>query len=396
MNNDLFPDFTNIIQIIWLVFSRGGWIVFILLLIYIAYKVYVNEIQNQYLSSIQYTMLELKPPRENPTSFYHMEQVFLQLHQLFDNWTFQEKYIEGKLVFRISLEIVSLGGKISYLARIPTKHRNLFEAAFYANFPTLEISEVGDYLENFNFDPENPSYDLFGAEFLLTKPESFPIRTYRSFEGLKGPEASDILVDPLGPLLEVFTKITDQEFYGLQYILEPVMDDSWHDEADKEIEKIKNERPMLELDEVEKGDITAVKEKLSKPGFKTKIRILHIGSIEKFNADHKKLVLSPFRVFANPTSNSFRPGYGPKKDYRFSKSLEGEYIAWWTKRRKKDLFDGYKNRSNWMGDKTYILNTEELATIFHFPITVAPISQPVESLDAKKIAPPSNLPIAEL
>jgi len=393
----------------WILFSRGGWIVFVLLAIFILYQLYLREIQIQFLESIDYTLLEIKPPKENPTSFYNAEQVFIQLHQLFDNFTFQEKYIEGRLVFRISLEIISLGGKISYLVRVPTKQRDLVEAALYANFPSLEITEVRDYLENFDFSPDDPKYDLFGAEFLLIKDQAYPIRTYREFEGLKGPEMSDIVVDPLQPLFETFTKISDQEFYGLQYIIEPVMDDSWHEDAEKEIEKIlgtkevvgpegkktevKND--MMGVDEVVKEQVNSIKRKLGRPGFDTKIRLLHIGTVEKFNSDHKKLILSPFRIFSSANFNGFRPAFGPKKDYRISKTLEAAYIDWWTKRRKKALFDGYKYRSNYIGEKTFILNSEELATIFHFPITLTPISQPVESLDSKKIAPPANLPILD-
>lgn len=408
MLNDLLSIIADIIGVIWFLVSHGGWVVLVLLAIYILYKLYVEEIQTQYLESIDYTILEIKPPKENPTSFYNAEQVFIQLHQLFDNYTFQEKYIEGKLVFRISFEIISLGGRISYLVRLPTKQRDLVEAAFYANYPALEMTEVRDYLENFDYDPEDPKYDLFGAEFLLVKDQSYPIRTYREFEGLKGPEASDIVVDPLTPLLETFTKISDEEFYGIQYILEPVMDDDWHDDAEKAVEKILGEKEvagpdgkrvkvkndMMGVDEVVKEQVTAIKRKLGRPGFKTKIRLLHLGTAEKFNSDHKKLVLSPFRIFSSANFNGFKPGFGPKKDYRISKTLEASYLSWWVKRRKKVLFEGYKARSNWKGEKTYILNTEELATIFHFPVTTTPISQPVESLDSKKIAPPANLPTA--
>jgi hypothetical protein len=407
MINGLLPDITTVLSIAWFLFSRGGWIVFVFLIIYILYQLYLAEIQSQYLASIEYTVLKIKPPKINPTPFYNAEQVFIQLHQLFDNFTFQEKYLEGKVVFSLSLEIISLGGHISYIVRVPTKQRDLVEAAFYANFPNLEITEVRDYLENFDYDPENPKYNLFGAEFILTKNQSYPIRTYREFEGLTAPELSNVVVDPLSPLLETFTKISDQEFYGIQFIIQPVMDNSWHDEAEKEIEKILGQKEIvgpdgkktkvkgdiMSVDEVTRDQVTAIKKKLGRPGFSTKIRLLHIGTAEKFNSDHKKLVLSPFRIFSSANFNGFRPAFGPKKDYTISKNLEAAYIDWWVKRRKKHLFDGYKSRSSWVGENTYILNTEELATLFHFPVAATPIPQPVESLDSKEVAPPANLPI---
>jgi hypothetical protein len=407
MTNSLLPELSEILAIAWIIFSRGGWIIFVLLGVWILYRLYLNEIQEQYLESIDYTILEIKPPKENPTSFYNAEQVFIQLHQLFDNFSFQERYLEGKLVFRISLEIISLGGKISYLIRVPTPQRDLVEAALYANYPTLEMAEVRDYLENFDYSADNPHYDLFGAEFILTKDQSYPIRTYREFEGLRAPEDSNVIVDPLTPLFETFTKISDQEFYGLQFILEPVMEDSWREEAEKTIEdllgkkevvsaegkksEIKND--MMGVDDMIKEQVKAIKSKLGRPAFKTKIRLLHIGTAEMFNSDHKKLILSPFRIFSSANFNGFRPAFGPKKDYKISKSLEAPYLERWTKKRKQLLFTAYKQRSNYIGEKLYVLNSEELATLFHFPITMTAISQPVESLESKKIAPPANLPI---
>lgn len=407
MINNLFPDFLGIFQIVWFLFSKGGWVIFVLLAIWIMYKLYLEEIQKQYLESIEYVVLELKPPKENPTSFYNAEQVFIQIHQLLDNFTFQERYLEGKLVFKVSFEIVSLGGRISYLVRLPKKQRDLVEAALYANFPTLELTEVRDYLENFDYDPEDDKYDLFGAEMILTKSQAYPIRTWREFESLKGPEVSELVVDPLTPLLETFTKISPYEFYGVQFIVQPVNDDSWHEDAEKEIikilgqkevvgpdgniKKIKND--MMGIDDITKQQIAAIKVKLGRPGYNTKIRLLHLGVKENFNKDAKKLVLSPFKVFGSANFNGFRPAFGPKKDYRVSPILEGAYIDYWVKKRKLKLFQGYKGRSNHIGEKTYILNSEELATLFHFPVTKTAVAQPVESLEMKKVQPPANLPI---
>jgi len=43
-----------------------------------------------------------------------------------------------------------------------------------------------------------------------------------------------------------------------------------------------------------------------------------------------------------------------------------------------------------------ILNTEELATIFHFPIKISGVSVPtVVGVEAKKGGPPANLPVEE-
>lgn len=391
---NLFAD-SSIPQILWTIFSHGGWLVFVVLAAYILFKIYVNEIQTNYKKSLEWTYLEIKPPRENISSFYSAEQILIQIHQLFDNWTFQEKYVEGRLVFWVSFEIVSLGGKISFIIRIPTKHRQLIEAAFYANYPHIEMNEVQDYLANFDYDPDSNKYDLFGGEMILTDDVSIPIRTYREFISLKGPDASEKVVDPLAPLLEVWTRLHPKELYAYQLVLKPVGDGSWQDKADKLADELKGDKDFMQLDDVTKLRIAAIKAKVGKLGYEAKIRFLHIGAKEVFNPDAKKLILSPFKVFNSANFNSFKMAFSTKLNWRISTTLEAPFNNYWVRQRKIEIFRAFKDRSTWIGEKMYILNTEELATLYHFPITGEGIIPPpaVETVDVKKIQPPANLPI---
>lgn len=386
-------DNGSILGIMWFIFSHGGWVAFVLLAVYILFQIYMNEIQDNYKKGIEWTILEIKPAKENLASFYNAEQIFIQLHQLYDNWTPQEKYLEGRLVFWLSFEIVSLGGKISFVLRIPTKQRELVEASFYANYPNIEINEIQDYLANFEYDPDDGKVEMFGGEMILADKESVPIRTYREFISLKGPDASEKVVDPLGPLLEVFTRLHPKEFYAMQIIIKPEGDGAWKDEATEIAEKLQGEKDYMQLDEITKLRISAIKAKLGKPGFKTKIRLLHMGSAENFNSDAKKLILSPFKVFNSANSNSFRLAYSTKLNYRISPTLEAPFIKYWARQRKINIFNAFKGRSTWIGEPMYTLNTEELATLFHFPITADITNPSVETIDIKKIQPPANLPI---
>ncbi len=393
MDTGLFENLSSIAQTMWFIFSHGGWVVFVLLLIYILFQIYLNEIQTHFKNSLEWTTYEIKPPKENIASFYNAEQIFIQLYQLFDNWTPQERYIEGRLVYWLSLEIVSLGGKISYVIRVPTKQKQLIEAAFYANYPHIEMNEIEDYLSHFDYNPDDGKHELFGSELILSENEVIPLRTYREFISLKGPDASEKVVDPLSPLLEVFTRLDPKEFYAMQLIITPVDAGSWRAEAEKLADELKGETEFLNLDDVTRLRIAAIKSKLSKPGFKSKIRILHMGAKDVFNADGKKLVLSPFNIFSSANFNSFKTAFSVKKDYRISPTLEAPFINYWVRQRKLDLFRAFKTRSTWIGTPMYILNTEELATIFHFPITADHVNASVETVDIKKIQPPANLPI---
>ncbi|HEX3099415.1 MAG TPA: hypothetical protein VHQ41_00390 [Patescibacteria group bacterium] len=383
----------SIASTLWYIFIHGGWVVFVILTIWILFQIYLNEIQTNYKNSLEWVVYEIKPPKENLASFYNAEQIFIQLHQLFDNWTFQEKYIEGRLVFWLSLEIVSLGGKISYVIRVPKKQKELVEAAFYANYPHIEMNEIEDYLENFEYDPDNDKYDLFGAEMILTQKEVIPIRTYREFISLKGPDASEKVVDPLSPLLEVFTRLSPKEFYAMQIVIKPVGDDSWRKDAEAEVTKLQGEKDFHQIDDITKLRIASIKSKLGKPGFKTKVRLLHMGTTGDFNKDAKKLVLSPFKVFNSANFNSFKAAFAPKLDYRISPTLEAPFIKYFVRKRKIEIFKAFKGRSTWIGMPMSLLNAEELATLFHFPITADQVNASVETVDIKKIQPPSNLPI---
>lgn len=390
--NGLSQDILNLLNTFWFIFSHGGWAVFVLLAIYLFYLLYLDEIRTQYKKTIPWVFLEVRPPKVNAQSFYSMEQVFMQLHTLFDNWSFSEKYLEGRVIFWMSMEIISLGGKISYILKVPAKQRSLVESALYANFPSIEITEVEDYLANFDYDPENPAYDIFAAELGLTKDQAFPIRTYKEFQGLKGPEVSDIVVDPLSPLIEAFTKISPHEFYGLQFLICPVMEGSWAEKANEVIKKLKADLEYQNIDEVTRQRISSIQTKLGRPGFEVKMRLMHMGTVDTFT-NVKKLLLSPLKIFSTEISNGFKPSFGHKVDYRISQTLEAPYIDYEVKKRKKLLFNGFKNRSMWAGGPYFILNTEELATLFHFPVSAETIHPAVESMQMKQIQPPANLPI---
>ena len=95
---------------------------------------------------------------------------------------------------------------------------------------------------------------------------------------------------------------------------------------------------------------------------------------------------SVIKQFGSGNSNSFKPSKAAtvKANYAFAKR---RIIM-----KKNKIIKAYKTRSTWRGMKSFILNSEELATLYHFPaFTIkAPLLKRTES---KKGEPPSFLPL---
>src|SRR3989338_3563245 len=61
------------------------------------------------------------------------------------------------------------------------------------------------------------------------------------------------------------------------------------------------------------------------------------------------------------------------------------------KRRK--IVRAYKARSNWRGHIGYVLNVEEIATLWHFPVAEAVKAPLIKKAESKRAEPPHELPM---
>jgi len=67
------------------------------------------------------------------------------------------------------------------------------------------------------------------------------------------------------------------------------------------------------------------------------------------------------------------------------------FAGYRTRQRMRTLLAGYRARSNWRGHKSMIMNTEELATVWHFP-DIAVKAQLIQKTSSKKSSPPTLTP----
>jgi len=408
-------------------------------MIYVLYKLYRREIEHQFIHSQSWTYLSIRVPRENTTSTLAVDNLFSQMHALHSGLTFAQTYVEGRIQLWYSLEIISMGGKISFIIRTPTGARDVVEAAIYAQYPEAEITEVSDYLDNFKYDPETSEYDIWGCEWKLQDDYVIPIKTYKDFEH---PTSEQKILDPLQQHFESLAKMEPHEFYGVQIIIQPLGDEEWKPRGEKKVKELISEemphekrlsdillaplnkfaefsfkdalfgshkhepenKPInrwMNMTEAEKERVTLVESKIGKPGYKTKIRHLYIAPKDKFDSSKKGIVIGSYRPLGSAMTNRLKPDVSKtwtNVDYRISPSLEKPYIDWEVKRRKRRIFKGYKERDIHIGLPMPVMNTEELATLYHFPITSETrpaVPAAVETTISKKSQPPVDLPIAE-
>jgi len=435
----IFPNLLDILKISALFISKGGWVLFLGGMIYILYKMYRKEIEHQFVHSQSWVFLNIKVPKDNMTSTLAVEAVFSQMHALFASLTFPQVYMEGRTQLWYSLELVSMGGKISFILRAPINMRGVVEASIYARYPDAEITEVADYMENFHYDSddENRDYEIWGTEWKLAQDFAVPIKTYKDFEH---PAAEEKIIDPLSGVFEGLSKMDPHEFYGIQTIIQPTDDESWKPHGEMYIKKLTGEEvpheakfsdllmaPLnafanfsytnffmggghgheeegnkprnnwMSMTEAEKERVALVERKIGKPGYNTKIRHLYIAPKDKMDPTKKNMIVGGYRPLGSIMTNKLKPDGKTftSVDYKISPTLERPILDRILAKKKKYIFKGYKERNIHLGIPMFVLNVEEIATLFHFPITTEtrPMIASVEQTLSKKSQPPANLPV---
>ena len=101
-------------------------------------------------------------------------------------------------------------------------------------------------------------------------------------------------------------------------------------------------------------------------------------------------VLTLFAHYGSQDLNGFKPKFYTSISHPWE-----DYHDIRLKKKKERIFDAYVRRSYFYPPyprKPFVLNTEELATIFHFPGGVAE-TPTFTRIDSRKGEPPANLPV---
>lgn len=414
------------------IFLEYWWFIPPVALFFIFRGLQLDYVRTKYINSLKWILLEIKIPKEVVKTPKAMEQIFAGLHGTEGSPNFIEKWFKGEVPDWFSLEIIGKGGDVHFLIRTLEDYRNLVEAQVYAQYPDAEIAEVEDYTNALPKNIPSDDYDIWGTELLLIKEDAYPIRTYPYFfEEAKEEER----IDPLASLSEILSSLSPDEHIWIQ-ILISATDDKWKEDGEKLVEKLigkkvkvgkkgmileeahgwvdatreslndlffgpskaketsrkHEERPienlMMYLTPGQREVVSEIEKNIAKLGFNTLIRFIYWAKADVFSGANKAAVIGAFKQFNTQNLNGF------KKNSKISPSLD----YWFVKRRefyrKVSVLNNYKKRyfpHQGFSKRGFVLNTEELATIYHIPgkIVAAPTMPRIE---AKKGGPPAGLP----
>lgn len=387
---------------------------------------------DRFLSERSWQVLEIRVPGEIDNPFRRMESVFAGIWQIIIGKNKREKWFEGKFQIGMSCEIASIEGKVHFYVRFEKDDRQLIETSIYAQFPNAEITEVDDYSKQLPADIPNKEWDFWASSYRLTKANPYPIKTYKQFfeEQAGTVEDEPKRVDPLGQLLEGMAKLGPGEQMWIQIMASPVDDESPHikegesvvakivrrPDAKKgtttghdvstvfstlatgktaEVKEVKEEilPPEMRITPGERVVVAAIEEKVGKMAFACEIRSCYVAKRDVFLGAMKAIPMSYFSQFTTVNLNGLvvRSATWTKVKTIFSWYLD-ERRLYLRKRRHyryyRWRFGDYFPRSK----GSFILNIEELASIFHFPGRLTAPSAALPRVEAKKGEAPPLLP----
>jgi len=374
-------------------------------------------------------LLEIKVPAIVERPIKAMENVFNTLWGLYGPPNWREKWLEGQFPPSFTFEIAGFNQEPHFYIRTEQKAKTLVESTIYSQYPDAEVIEVEDYTKNVPNDIPNKEWNLFGVSMHLQRKDFFPIVTYKRFfeEVVSTPEEKRL--DPLSSLMDGIATLKPGEQIWIQICAMPVtisggdaevkLEDQAQEYVDKAVKrpgKIKSKSllqegvqilatgkptvapevknlssPEMDLTPREKDIIRSIEDKISKQCWQCSSRFIYLGTRDVFFKGVSKIPFAFYSAFASPHLNFFMI-----IKYTFTK------IVYFFKKRRlylrcRKLFRSYKMRvapsfPEVVKGETFVLNSEELATMFHLPSKDAAPSPTLRRVGAKKSGPPSNLP----
>jgi hypothetical protein len=405
-----------------------GWFMVVFFVLHVAWEAYKFIKTLDYVSAIQWTFLQITVPElaeQTPKSMEHAYDVWSGIHKGPD---IVERYFEGYLEAWFSCELHCEPHRVRYIMVVPTAHRKFFEGVIYGQYPQAEIREVEDYSQRYNFRDLEKTFDLYGTEVVLVADDIYPIKMYNEYEDSLAEE--DKYIDPHQSLVEAYTNIREGEEFWVQILIRPIdakTITTWAKTGEHAIAEIagtakeeepgivgravnlvralpgelwqafvsgpiepedkKMDRPLRPVfTPLDSAKMEGITRKISRTGFKTKIRLIHIAPAGKLVKPSISTAIGAFKQFNTFHLNSLKPDDETKTN-------GPNYILKQSRRRfrKRKVLLYYQFRDFWGITAGQMMTAEELATLYHFPVKYlrAPA---VERATSGLGAAPENLP----
>lgn len=421
---------TPYFEIAWRIFLNWWWLILPLILwkhTLFFWLWWRNEIWDSKQKNV---ILEIRIPRDNPKPMRAMESIFTGLWQIWaaPNWI--EKWWDGQYLLSYSFDIVAIDGNPHFLIRCHKSAKGLVETHIYSQFPEAEVFEVEDYTKKVPQDMPNKEWDFWGTDYKLLKESCYPIRTYKDFEP-KEDMKEEKRIDPMSSLLEGMGSLKKGEQIWVQIKAKPILDEvPWVSEGKKIIDKLVNRKlppkstsiiedvingfmgnlskkeekkddlipPEMKLTPGERDIVSGVENKISKFGYQTFIRYIYLAKKDVMVKPNLRLPMSYFTNFGTNNLNGLAP------DGRTLSKIRKKWYDpfWFPKRRlylkKRKMFRKYITRLPYdypLSGGTFVLNVEELATIYHFPSRILTPASQIPRVEAKKGEAPLELPVED-
>lgn len=318
-------------------------------------------------------VLLLQVPRTNDKKELAAEQMFASLHGLLTLPS--NKFLRPTIRERLACEIAVLKKRIGFYVWVPNYLKSFVEEQIYAQYPSVQISEVPDYTM-----AEGQSFaTTLVTEMKLTAHEALPIKTFQSFE-----------VDPLAGITATLAKFGEDEEAWIQLLLRPAAG-NWHKKSERYAANLRsgtkgNNPAMLlsalwsppdhsgagsaKLTDYEQTRASGAEEKSQKLAFEAQLRLVYRGQTAGAQARLRmQSIVASYKQF----STTYLNGFAQKR------IVEDPYLV-------------AAYRSRMYNRRGYALNIEEVATLYHLPHTT--VETPYILWASSQTAePPANLPV---
>jgi len=279
-------------------------------------------------------------------------------------------------------EIVGARGFVRLYALAPIDMVGVIEQSLTSAYPSTRLERVSEY--NI-FNEVGGINAVIGGQMNLKKEFSYPIATYQ-----------DLKRDAMQAILNALSTLSNEDGAVIQLLFRPT-DDEWRKtstnlagskrKGDKGLnagalakdfltafskapEPKDAENKAKDISALEQSVVESIEEKTRYAGFEVTIRLIASSNIMQNAQGIINNVVGSFSLFDAPGKNGF--SYSPTKNVD---ELVTNYIL--------RFFPYHKKRN--------ILNTVELATLFHFPDQRSTPTTQLERQDSKQVDGPRNM-----